>query len=122
MPVSRPSWKPWSASQSVSFAPRHDSHPDDRERGLTSTAPVEGLRSRKKREMRERLVTSARTQFVRHGFEGTTIKAITRMADVYKPTVIKYLLSKATLPNALVLLAVSHFFHLFEADHKKRIN
>src|SRR5690625_1801837 len=120
MTGSRPSWKPWSASQSVSFAPRHDSQPDDRERGLTSTAPVEGLRSRKKREMRERLVTSARTLFARHGFEGTTIEAIARMADVSKPTVFNYFPSKATLLHELVLRADSNFFQLVEAARKKR--
>jgi len=70
--------------------------------------------------MRERLVTSARTLFARHGFEGTTIEAIARMADVSKPTVFNYFPSKATLLHELVLRADSNFFQLVEAARKKR--
>lgn len=76
---------------------------------MNDTVPVEGLRSRKKREMRERLVVCARTLFSAHGFESTTIEAIANMANVSKPTVFNYFASKAALLHELVLRADKGF-------------
>lgn len=81
---------------------------------MSSTVPVEGLRSRKKREMREKLIVSARTLFSKHGFEKTTIEAIATMADVSKPTVFNYFPSKAALLHELVIRADQNFVQVAE--------
>lgn len=64
---------------------------------VSPPAPVEGLRSRKKRETRERLINVARELFSQRGYDETTIEAIADLAGVSKPTVFNYFASKRAL-------------------------
>lgn len=76
--------------------------------------PLEGLRDRKKREMRERLLQVARELFTERGFDETTIEAIAERAGVSKPTVFNYFPAKRDLLNGLVLIADRNFEQLVE--------
>lgn len=76
---------------------------------MNQPAQVEGLRSRKKRETRERLIHVARSLFTERGFDETTIEAIAEMAGVSKPTVFNYFPSKRALLHELAMAADRRF-------------
>lgn len=56
-----------------------------------------GLRRRKKQRNRERLIEAARSLFMEHGFEGTTIDAIADAAGVSRRTFFRYFPSKESV-------------------------
>ena len=58
---------------------------------------VEGLRERKKTQMRERLRVVAAELFVERGFDGVSIAEIAAAADVSKMTVLNYFATKEDL-------------------------
>jgi AcrR family transcriptional regulator len=59
--------------------------------------PQLGLRERKKRQTRELIAGTARRLFAEHGFEGVTVAAIARAADVSEQTVFNYFPTKEDL-------------------------
>jgi len=58
---------------------------------------AEGLRERKKREVRERISDAARQLFLERGFEATTVEQIARSADVAQATFFNYFPSKSAV-------------------------
>lgn len=56
-----------------------------------------GLRERKKRQTRERIANAAWELFLDHGFEGVSVAAIARRADVSEATVFNYFPTKEDL-------------------------
>src|SRR5690242_13447431 len=66
------------------------------ERAAAAGPPL-GLRERKKRQTRERIATTARRLFAKHGFERVPITEIARAADVSEQTVFNYFPTKEDL-------------------------
>lgn len=62
--------------------------------------PQEGLRSRKRRETRERISAAALNLFLEKGFEATTVDEIAARADVSKRSFFDYFPSKEELISA----------------------
>lgn len=56
-----------------------------------------GLRERKKRKKRERILSAARALFLEHGFEGTTTRAISEAAGIGAGTLFTYFRDKRSL-------------------------
>jgi AcrR family transcriptional regulator len=61
-----------------------------------------GLRERKKREQRERILDTAITLVTAHGLQATRIEQIAERADISQTTFFNYFPSKADLVDALV--------------------
>lgn len=57
----------------------------------------EGLRERNKREKLARIVAAARALFARNGFEGTTVQAVARQAEIGAGTLFLYAKTKEDL-------------------------
>jgi AcrR family transcriptional regulator len=64
---------------------------------LAADVPPLSLRERKKRQTREHIAETARRLFAEHGFEGVTVAAIARAADVSEQTVFNYFPTKEDL-------------------------
>ncbi|HUH37144.1 MAG TPA: TetR/AcrR family transcriptional regulator [Spongiibacteraceae bacterium] len=79
---------------------------------MSALRPAEGLRVRKKRETRERLLRVARELFAERGFDETTIEVIAEHAGVSKPTVFNYFPAKRDLLTGLVQAADRGFERL----------
>lgn len=62
----------------------------------------EGLRQRKKRATRGRILDVARELFMQHGFDATTVEAIAAAAAISKPTLFNYFPSKQAVLLGLV--------------------
>jgi AcrR family transcriptional regulator len=62
--------------------------------GLTARDPTPGLRERKKRQTRERLIAAALSLFRERGYEGATVEAISERAEVSVTTFFRYFDSK----------------------------
>jgi AcrR family transcriptional regulator len=60
-------------------------------------SPALGRRERKKLEVRERILTTARDLFAKNGFHDTTVDQIAEAADVSPATFFNYFQSKQTL-------------------------
>jgi len=63
--------------------------------------PTEGLRERKRRQTRERIVTEAVKLFLKNGFDPTTLDAIAEAADISRRTFFHYFKSKDAIVQAL---------------------
>lgn len=61
---------------------------------LTARDPTPGLRERKKRQTRERLISAALSLFRERGYEGATVEAISERAEVSVTTFFRYFESK----------------------------
>lgn len=61
---------------------------------LVDSAPVEGLRERKRRETRQRIAESALRLFLANGYHGTTLDAIAAEAGISRRTFFSYFKSK----------------------------
>jgi len=61
----------------------------------------EGLRARKRRQTRDRIIASALRLFLERGFEGATLDAIAETADVARRTLFHYFDSKEAIVQAL---------------------
>lgn len=70
---------------------------DAYDEGMTSTAPKEGRRERKKRETRQRISDIATGLFLARGFDAVTIAEIAEAADVSVNTVYNYFPAKEDL-------------------------
>lgn len=64
-------------------------------------AQAEGLRARKRRQTRERIVAAALALFLEHGYEATTIDAIADAADIARRTFFHYFDGKEAIIAAL---------------------
>jgi len=62
-----------------------------------AAAPPLGRRERKKQQTREQIAEVARLLFVEHGFDGVTVAAIARVADVSEQTVFNHFRTKEEL-------------------------
>jgi AcrR family transcriptional regulator len=65
------------------------------------TASTEGLRERKRRQTRERIVEAALRLFLADGFDATTLDAIADAADISRRTFFHYFDSKDAIVEAL---------------------
>lgn len=66
-----------------------------------SSSRPEGLRERKRRQTRERIVEVALGLFLRNGFDATTLDAIAEAADISRRTFFHYFDSKEAIAHAL---------------------
>ncbi|QKJ88200.1 TetR family transcriptional regulator [Paramixta manurensis] len=66
-----------------------------------ASAPIEGLRERKRRARHERIITVALELFLANGFEATTLDAIAEAADISRRTFFHYFSSKEEIVTAL---------------------
>ncbi|PLZ03186.1 TetR family transcriptional regulator [Burkholderia sp. WAC0059] len=62
--------------------------------------PAEGLRERKRRQTRERIVEAALGLFLDNGFDATTLDAIAQAADISRRTFFHYFDSKEAIVEA----------------------
>ncbi len=69
----------------------------------------EGLRARKQRQTRERVIASALKLFLDRGFEKTTLDAIAEAADIARRTLFHYFDSKEAIVQALEVGAEEAF-------------
>jgi AcrR family transcriptional regulator len=65
------------------------------------TVPTEGLRERKRRQTRERIVEAALRLFLADGFDATTLDAIANAAEISRRTFFHYFDSKDAIVEAL---------------------
>jgi AcrR family transcriptional regulator len=68
--------------------------------GRVAQAP-EGLRARKQRETRQRIVEAGLRLFLKQGFDATTLDAIAEAADISRRTFFHYFESKEAIVQAL---------------------
>nr|WSX52023.1 TetR family transcriptional regulator [Streptomyces sp. NBC_00974] len=73
------------------------------------SAPVAGLRERKKRRTRDALLRAALLLFVAQGYEETTVDEITGAVDVSQRTFFRYFANKEEVAFAVQDLVESHF-------------
>lgn len=75
---------------------------------MSDEPEVEGRRDRRKREVRERILTAAEALFKEKGFDGVSMDEIAAVADVARKTLFNHLQSKEAAVVALVERLIYH--------------